>query len=343
LHCEVAQKKGLRSSKQLMDLQEKRNGLCRLIQNWREVQLAYMPHVASLLSSLPSLPEPDTDSSSIPPELLSENIPLFLPSALPPQIRCLPELLEICQLEWRLCEPQANDTLAAVQHHRRIIQGLWQFKRLNASGVGNKPNTKMVTLYKCLDHKIKQDAQEYRAAWRALGVLDPNGSWSIRLQDLKDKDIHGPGKEEKEASNSQYEPSWIWLVPHVTRSNQTDQEAEFTDSMRVEWAKARVRMVQWKEEFLLVQEEMRHVIEYLNWKAAWWCERSTLRTHTDTTVLSRISGYANKQAAICSRIAEQCARYWLPRLKGKGIMPLWASYFPSLSDLPPVDPMSSKS
>ena len=236
-----------------------------------------------------------------------------------------------------------NHALAAVQRHRRIIQGLWQFKRLNASGVGNKPNTKMVTLYKRLDHKIKRDAQEYRATWRALGVLDLNGSWSIRLQDLKDKDIRGPGKEEKEASNSRYEPSWIWLVARVTGSNQTDQEAEFTDSMRVEWAKARAHMVRWKEEFLLVQEEMRRIIEYLNWKAAWWRERSTLRTHTDTTVSSGISGYANKQAAICSRIAEQCARYWLPRLKGKGITPLWASYFPSLSDLPPVDPTSSKS
>ncbi|EDR00488.1 uncharacterized protein LACBIDRAFT_313323 [Laccaria bicolor S238N-H82] len=66
-------------------------------------------------------------------------------------------------------------------------------------------------------------------------------------------------------------------------------------------------MMRWKEEFLLVQEEMRHVIEYLNWRAAWWHEWSSLRTHTDATVSSRISGYTNKQAAICSRIAEQCA------------------------------------
>lgn len=343
MRCEAAQKKGLRTSKQLADLQEKRNGLRRLIQNWCEVQLAYIPHVASLLSSLPSLPEPDVDSLSIPPELLTENIPLFLPSALPPQIRCLPELLEICQLERRLREPQANDALAAVQRRRHIIQGLWQFKRLNASGVGNKPNTKMVTLYKRLDNKIKQDAQAYRVAWRALGILDPNGSWSIRLQELKDKDIRGPGKEEKEASNSRYEPSWIWLVPHVTGSNQTDQEAEFTDSMRVEWAKARARMMRWKEEFLLVQEEMRRVIEYLRWRAAWWCERSSLQVHAEPTVSSRISGYANKQSAICSRIAEECARYWLLRLKSKGITPSWASHFPSLSDIPPLIPPISKS
>jgi hypothetical protein len=201
----------------------------------------------------------------------------------------------------------------------------------------------MVTLYKRLDNKIKRDAQAYRAAWGALGVLDPNGSWSIRLRELKDKDIRGPGKEEQEVSNSRYEPSWIWLVPRVTGSNQTDQEAEFTDSMRVEWAKARARMMRWKEEYLLVQEEMRRVVEYLNWRAAWWRERSSLRTDADSSVLSGIFGYANKQAAICSRIGEQCARYWLPRLKSKGITPTWVSHFPSLSDLPPVVPPSSKS
>ena len=185
----------------------------------------------------------------------------------------------------------------------------------------------MVTLYKRLDNKIKQDAQAYHVAWRALGILDLNGSWSIRLQELKDKDLL----------------FFFWLVPRVTGSNQTDQEAEFTDSMCVEWAKARARMMRWKEEFLLVQEEMRHVIEYLRWRAAWWCEQSSLRVHAEPTVSSGISGYANKQSAICSRIAKECAWYWLPRLKSKGITPSWASHFPSLSDIPPLIPPISKS
>jgi hypothetical protein len=345
LRREAAQQKGLRTSKQLADLQEKRNGLLRLIQNWREVQLAYTPHVASLISQIQSLPDADSDllllpretlpaPSSLPPEILAENIPLFLPSALPPQIRCLPELQEIYQLERRLREPQANDALAVIQRQRRIIQGLWQFKRLNASGAGNRPNTRMVMLYEHFDSKIKRAAQEYSVAWHALCILDPNGAWSLRLRELKDQDIRGPGKDvDDTSSNSRYEPSWIWLVPHVS---DVDQEDEFNESMRVEWAKARARMMRWKEELLLVQEEMRRVIEYLRWRKGWWQERSSLRTHNDGSISSGISGYANKQAAICSRIAEQCACYWLPHLKIKGITPSWASHYESLLDVLPV-------
>jgi hypothetical protein len=327
LRQEAAQGKGLTTSKQFADLQEKRNGLFRLIQNWQKVQLAYIPHVASLISHIPSLPDMDTDPSSLPPEALAENLPLFLPSALPPQIRCLPEIQQICQLERRLREPQANDALATIRRLRRVIQGLWQFKHANASGAGNKPNTRMVVLYKRFDEKIKRAAHEYRTARHALSILDPNGAWSLELRELNDQDIRGPGKDADDiSSNSRYEPSWIWLMPNVSGSSNVNQEDEFNESMRVEWVKARARMTRWKEELLLVQEEMRRVIDYLRWRGEWWRKRSSLRTHSDDTISSGISGYANKQAVICSRIAGQCACYWLPRLKSKGITPSWESH-----------------
>ena len=142
LRYEVNQTKGQRTSKQLADIQDKRNALQRLIHNWREVQLVYTPHVASLISQ--SSPQPETTSTTTNatlPTTLPENVPLFLPSALPPHLRALPELNEICRLERRLREPLADDALAEIRHHRRVIQGLWQFKRLNVSGTGNRPNT----------------------------------------------------------------------------------------------------------------------------------------------------------------------------------------------------------
>jgi hypothetical protein len=42
-------------------------------------------------------------------------------------------------------------------------------------------------------------------------------------------------------------------------------EDEFDDSMRIEWAKARARMMRWKEELWIVQEVMCHVIAYHGW------------------------------------------------------------------------------
>ena len=82
-------------------------------------------------------------------------------------------------------------------------------------------------------------------------------------------------------------------------------------------------MQRWNEELLIVQEEMQRVIVYLKWKEAWWHERSSLQDHVDGTILSGVSGYAHKQAAICSCMAEKCAVYWLPHLTEKGMKPVW--------------------
>jgi hypothetical protein len=82
-------------------------------------------------------------------------------------------------------------------------------------------------------------------------------------------------------------------------------------------------MMRWKEELLIIQEEMRWVIAYQQWKATWWREHNFL--HGDPAIVSGVSGYAHKQAAICIQMAEQFALYWLPQLKEKGIVPSWAS------------------
>jgi hypothetical protein len=327
--------KGVKTSKQLADLQDKRNALLRLIQNWREPQLVYTPHVALLVSQAQSPETNTTAPSPLAPETLPENIPLFLPSSLPAHIRSLPELKEICALERRLREPQADDALAEVRRQRRVIQGLWLFKRLNISGTGNRPNTRMITLYKRFNKKTERAAEKYRSAWRALSVLDPGGSWSTRFKELKKEHIGGPGKDPEDASNSRYEPSWIWLVPRVvdpSNAETTIGEDEFKETMRVEWSKARARMRRWSEELLILQEEMRRVIVYQKWKAAWWRERSSLRDHVDVRISSGISGYAYKQAAICLRLAERCAVHWLPPLKARGVTPAWASEYEHLVD-----------
>ena len=89
-------------------------------------------------------------------------------------------------------------------------------------------------------------------------------------------------------------------------------------------------MKRWDEELLIVQEEMWQVIVYHGWKAAWWQDRSSLRNNDDSTILDGVSGYAYKQTAICIRMAEQCAIYWLLHLKERGILPPWASDYKHL-------------
>ena len=113
---ELLRTKGKKTSKQLADLEEKRSSLIRQIVIWRPIQLAYTPHVASLLP----LDAADSDVHYSNPE----SIPLYFPSSLPPEIRQCPELKEIREVEQRLREVQANDALADVRRLRRVIQGL---------------------------------------------------------------------------------------------------------------------------------------------------------------------------------------------------------------------------
>ena len=186
----------------------------------------------------------------------------------------------------------------------------------------------MLNLYKRFNGKIERAAARYRSAWNALDVLDPGGIWSKRLRELNKKDISGPGRdpEDTTTSNNSYEPSWIWLVPRASVAEM--DEIEFNENMRVEWVKARARMMRWKEELLIVQEEMRRVLAYQQWKAVWWKDRDF--GHGDPAIMSGISGYAHKQAAICIQMAEQCAVYWLPCLKEKGIVSSWGSDYEHL-------------
>ena len=120
---ELSRTKGKKTSKQLADLEEKRSSLIWQFVIWWPIQLAYTPHVASLLP----LDVADSDSYYSNPE----SAPLYFPSSLPPEIHQCSELKEICEAEQCLREAQANDALADVHRLRRIIQGLWQFKKLN--------------------------------------------------------------------------------------------------------------------------------------------------------------------------------------------------------------------
>ena len=124
-----------------------------------------------------------------------ESVPLYFPSSLPPEIRQCSELKEIHEAEQRLCEVQANDALADVRRLRRIIQGLWQFKKLNVSGTGNRPNMWMLDSHSRFQTKLQRTANRYHVAYTALMALDPNGQWKEQLKELKPSDIRGDQAE----------------------------------------------------------------------------------------------------------------------------------------------------
>ena len=316
------------TSKQLADLEVKHATLWNRIQRWREAQLAYIPPVQCLLAQSPSTAGSVDFNASTEP---AETIPLYLPSSLPQNLQLLPELSTIRKKECRLRVAQAEDALADIRRQRWIISGIWQFKKLNVDGTGNKACTRIQALYNRFSLRTQQCAGNYRAAHNALVTLDPNGSWQSHLQVLKDTDICGPGKDDNGVGNSRFEPSWIWLVPRVhSAPDMGTLEQVLDNSLHVEWLKSYARKQRWEEEVLIVQEEMCHVITYHEWRAQWWRSQAVRRSDTDAAILQGISAYAERQAHLSKRLVRQCALFWLPILKENGITPEWAEHYPVL-------------
>jgi hypothetical protein len=289
-----------------------------------------MPQAASFIAS--------TLATTSVPEA-AEKVPLYLPSSLPPHIRNQPELHDICDKERRLREAQADDSLAHIRRLRRVIQGMWQFKKISISGTGNRPNTRMLTTYQSLTNNIQKHAHIYRSAYAALQVLDPGGMWSCRLRTLLDKHICGPGKDPDDPmQNSRYEPSWIWLVAHNPSTEFEVVEEDFNHSMRVEWAKVMARAARWNEELLIVQEEIRRVLAFFCWKSSWWVDQVSRRmVDDDPALVDGIHAYAYKQAAIQTLMAERCASHWHPVLEQYGITPSWKADFPDVLGISPME------
>ena len=81
--------------------------------------MAYIPGIGPLVAN----------TTSKLPLLTAEDVPLFLPSSLSPNHQNALGFLKTLAHEIQLCIAQADDALADIRHHLRIISGLWQFKR----------------------------------------------------------------------------------------------------------------------------------------------------------------------------------------------------------------------
>ncbi|KAJ6459377.1 hypothetical protein C8R47DRAFT_1081340 [Mycena vitilis] len=289
-----------RTTIQATSLQSSRTRLLGKVSKLHDIQDTYMPGLRTWIAQhIPALP---TGTTAKP-----EGIPIYLPSSLPAAVRetvCVPGLV---QQEDQLREAQAGGALRELRSGLRTRTFAHQFKRKHTSGQGMYTKTR--SLLDGIEARIRSAADTYRAARTALFALRGPGVWEATFQELKKDDLRGMNErvmndEEKEdnrkarllaglpadadADADEFgEPveltvlfnlevgegrrslSWIWYSGPVT---QTDVTADGTlhEDIRVEWAKARARADRWQEELILLEEEMRRVLEFCSWKARWW-------------------------------------------------------------------------
>ncbi|KAJ7846077.1 hypothetical protein B0H14DRAFT_2584366 [Mycena olivaceomarginata] len=284
-----------RTTIQATTLQRLRTLLLTKVKALHDVQDTYMPGLRTWITQqIPVLP---TGSNTKP-----ESIPIYLPSSLPANDRQAVCVSSLVEQEEALRNAQANVALRQLCAGLRTRVFAHKFKRKHLGGQG--AYTKTRELVDGIENHIRSAAVRYRAARAALLALRGPGPWEQVLQDLKPTDIRGMNErtlndEEKEDNRKAREGrrnlSWIWYSGGI-RDSDVKADGSLHEDIRVEWAKARARAERWREELILLEEEMRRVLEFCAWKAHWWDDRAEARSDVMPELAEGLRAYALAQA-----------------------------------------------
>ena len=323
-----------RTDPQKIEIQQRRNVLTRRIKVWRLAQAVYMPQTCAYFPD-----ERDSPASDDTPrfdDLKPETWPLFLPSCIPGDDRssCYKGIIETERL---LRLAQLQDSLVDLRQSRRALRNLRLYFKTNLAGEGQKSQTRSRAVETSAKSRISRAVWRYRTAYSALLELDPDGDWADEYRELRDEDNRGPLKEAEETGvgDGRYAPSWIWTTPSATplpREGSAAEQREVNETARYEWMTCRARADRWKEEEELLQEEMRRVIVYLDWKSRMWSEKVGIRMGSCPPGIQRgVDAYACKQAHLHREIAISFSSQWLPYLKSCGYETKWSENLPWVS------------
>ncbi|THU89750.1 hypothetical protein K435DRAFT_597846, partial [Dendrothele bispora CBS 962.96] len=79
--------------------------------------------------------------------------------------------------------------------------------------------------------------------------------------------------------------------------------------LRIEWCKSYARVKRWREEVLLLQEEMRRCLVTLKWQAEQWTGRADIDTYEGER-WEGSAAYAYEQADVRLRISARFEELW---------------------------------
>ncbi|KAH8111809.1 hypothetical protein DFH11DRAFT_1546400 [Phellopilus nigrolimitatus] len=311
-----------RGNTRVIAIEEKDVALCRKIALWKAIQQVYMPCVAIT----PRTPDGTDNSDATAPSVTAVDIRLSLPSSLTPAERDVECLSELGEKERRLHMAQADDALESLRKHLRVAATLFDHRMRQTAGTGTRPNTRMVSLLTRYNDKVERDAERYRAARAALVSLDPLGDWKLRFHSLRPSHIRYPTRDQEDVGEGRRKISWIW-------KNVAGSPNDIQEGLRVEWAKSLARAERWEEETMLVKEEMRRVLVFLDIKSIWWRALAhPCVVEGDKITESGMKAYAYKQAAIRQSLADDFASLWLRVYAdhGLGVPSYWPERYQSV-------------
>ncbi|KAG2119820.1 uncharacterized protein F5147DRAFT_742104 [Suillus discolor] len=271
-----------------------RNSLRHKIKTWRRAQVLYLPAVQSLISQTVCGDQEN-----------AECMKLWLPS----QLRNKPCNPRLQNNKWELRYAQAHDTLEEICQCLRIHCSLLTFKREWIRGQG--PNTQAQNALAQVHGRRTACMKRYRSAWvalKALATVVKKKDWRGHWQELADDDVK-PLINLFATGEGRRQVSWIWMMDGVDCGEEGDN-----NGVRIEWCKSHARALRWSEEVELLREEMRRVLQFFTWQAAWWEERGRHNVGECAADAEGLQAYATQQANLRHRLAEHFRVLWLPYL-----------------------------
>ncbi|KAJ7024514.1 hypothetical protein C8F04DRAFT_1270212 [Mycena alexandri] len=333
LACDIAALKNHASDSQKTTVLERGNKLRRKIASWIATQTSFQSNVADLRREED---EARTRAARMQP---SAGVPvhaleLWLPSR---QARTPGAELKLTHVrfEFDMREGRAHEALDDLRNLLLLRTHHYKFKDGGgASGVAGK--TRLRSGIEVLDERLRRMADDYRASYRALASLGPKlqeTRWYLVLKPLAPEDVRGmprglfsdPEKKKKKRKRGAPEQpppppkemSWIWRtgVSSLAAAASTSEEAAIkatNESLRVEWAKTRARARRWTEEVNLLEEEMRRILVFLEWRANWW--RGLKENRPDVAERAEMKegfdAYAERQARVQEMMKSRFEDNW---------------------------------
>ncbi|KAJ3719421.1 hypothetical protein C8R42DRAFT_723102 [Lentinula raphanica] len=287
------------TSLQLAKIVERSTSLCTRIQAWISVQAIYMPSSTLLRSGGGTQPVSFAAAG---------DIQLFLPSTVyDAGETCDARLIDI---EWRLRFAAAHDEVEKIQKSLLSRTSVLNYKR--RYGHGQRQGSRSASILDTLDNKINACAARYQVHYNMLAryskTLGKVAGWHDSLKPLKKEDLHQPDGDLEGGTLGAKYVSWIWLT---TPEDATSQQ-NVADCLRVTFCKARARALEWQEECVILQEEMRRVLVMLEAEAVEWETHRYARVPSDgcNAGTEGRAAYASRQAAIRRHLANSCKQKW---------------------------------
>ncbi|KAJ7834048.1 hypothetical protein B0H14DRAFT_3087643 [Mycena olivaceomarginata] len=203
--------------------------------------------------------------------------------------------------EYRLRVGIAAEALHDVRRYLLVRTHLYQLKDAYSQGV--RDNMRSADKLAALNEQTKRAAAGYQAARAALVVLGAAlESKGPLLEDdvcrLPQSHFHNPEREEETEGEEEGE-SW-----------EPGDDVAMNEAVRIEWAKMRAHAMRWTEEVDLLEEEMRHIIEFLWWRSGWWKERVNIQGLSEGPQQEGETAYAMRQANIQATLASEFLTEW---------------------------------